>query len=193
MECEGFLIAPVQHVCRVRLLLRSIARRTAADHPDKQAMATALEQFTAAAARIEADMEGSVQEQRCRAFRQRFANCPLAAAGDDSLWEARKHLMHGVLSYVTRYGSVDRCEVFLFSDQLVYVRKPLAALRPLRSVGLGSPSRRAAPQQAAHDIAPLAAVTAAAGTATRATRSCIVPSTSEPPRLACAPRRHGRR
>eukprot|EP01117_Protostelium_nocturnum_P009756 TRINITY_DN3487_c0_g1_i2.p1 TRINITY_DN3487_c0_g1~~TRINITY_DN3487_c0_g1_i2.p1 ORF type:complete len:1224 (+),score=478.26 TRINITY_DN3487_c0_g1_i2:243-3914(+) len=122
LDLSMFLIEPVQRIPRYQLLLENLVKKTWVEHPDRSALASALEKIKETAHYVntkkrEAEDVAKVTETESKLYGKGLEGW----AGNDP---SRRHIRDGELSSRSRKGTIKRIWLCLFTDTIVAAKLP---------------------------------------------------------------------
>ncbi|XP_063002021.1 phosphatidylinositol 3,4,5-trisphosphate-dependent Rac exchanger 1 protein isoform X1 [Elgaria multicarinata webbii] len=115
---EGYLLTPIQRICKYPLLLKELAKRTPAKHPDYQAVQYALQAMKAVCININ---ETKRQMEKLEALEQLQSHIE-GWEGSNLTDICTQLLLQGTLLKISA-GNIQERTFFLFDNLLVYCKR----------------------------------------------------------------------
>ncbi|XP_067324285.1 phosphatidylinositol 3,4,5-trisphosphate-dependent Rac exchanger 1 protein isoform X1 [Anolis sagrei] len=115
---EGYLLTPIQRICKYPLLLKELAKRTPAKHPDYQAVQNALQAMKTVCTNIN---ETKRQMEKLEALEQLQSHIE-GWEGSNLTDISSQLLLQGTLLKISA-GNIQERTFFLFDNLLVYCKR----------------------------------------------------------------------
>ncbi|OCT60139.1 hypothetical protein XELAEV_18046157mg [Xenopus laevis] len=115
---EGYLLTPIQRICKYPLLLKELAKRTPAKHPDHQAVHSALQAMKTVCSNIN---ETKRQMEKLEALEQLQSHIE-GWEGSNLTDICTQLLLQGTLLKISA-GNIQERMFFLFDNLLVYCKR----------------------------------------------------------------------
>uniref|UniRef100_A0A8D0LBS4 Phosphatidylinositol 3,4,5-trisphosphate-dependent Rac exchanger 1 protein n=1 Tax=Sphenodon punctatus TaxID=8508 RepID=A0A8D0LBS4_SPHPU len=115
---EGYLLTPIQRICKYPLLLKELAKRTPAKHPDHQAVQNALQAMKTVCTNIN---ETKRQMEKLEALEQLQSHIE-GWEGSNLTDICTQLLLQGTLLKISA-GNIQERTFFLFDNLLVYCKR----------------------------------------------------------------------
>eukprot|EP00002_Diphylleia_rotans_P025719 TRINITY_DN5095_c0_g1_i1.p1 TRINITY_DN5095_c0_g1~~TRINITY_DN5095_c0_g1_i1.p1 ORF type:complete len:1116 (+),score=214.64 TRINITY_DN5095_c0_g1_i1:44-3391(+) len=117
LDLSGFLIKPVQRICKYPLLLRELLKYTPSDHKDYQSIDEALQIVNKCAAGVNQKVREMKNNERLLSISSRLEGCK-----DSLLTPTRKFIMEApVRKYSSAHGFQQR-RIIIFNDMIMLVK-----------------------------------------------------------------------
>ncbi|XP_077314563.1 phosphatidylinositol 3,4,5-trisphosphate-dependent Rac exchanger 1 protein-like [Lithobates pipiens] len=115
---EGYLLTPIQRICKYPLLLKELAKRTSTKHPDHQAVQSALQAMKTVCTNIN---ETKRQMEKLEALEQLQSHIE-GWEGSNLTDICTQLLLQGTLLKISA-GNIQERMFFLFDNLLVYCKR----------------------------------------------------------------------
>ncbi|XP_049771951.1 spermatogenesis-associated protein 13 [Schistocerca cancellata] len=118
---DGYLLTPVQRICKYPLQLAELLKYTKVDHPDYEKIKEALEAMRNVAVLINERKRRMESLEKLAAWQQRVEGWE----GEDLIEVSSQLIHHGEVIRVTTGMWTNNITLFLFDHQLVYCKKDI--------------------------------------------------------------------
>nr|XP_039271145.1 phosphatidylinositol 3,4,5-trisphosphate-dependent Rac exchanger 2 protein-like isoform X2 [Styela clava] len=118
VSMEGFLLTPIQRICKYPLLLRELSKKTPPEHPDYPSVMEALEIMKAVCSNVNETKRQLEQLEKLEELQSTIANWEGANLTDN----CTTLIKQGALLKISA-GNIQERQFFLFDHLLVYCKK----------------------------------------------------------------------
>jgi len=123
LQFGGYLIKPVQRVCKYPLLLRELLKHTPPEHPDYATIVQAKENIDATVTRINEGKRTVEMQAKTVEFSRQFESLPI-----ELVTPTRRYVHDGpsMLRHSIKQGAPQARHLFLFNDLVIVARQTSA-------------------------------------------------------------------